>query len=64
MFTRLSSFSVTGPAFPTSGATKVITAALAKLQAARSFNDTKLDFIESYAYDLGEDELVKYGVDQ
>ena len=42
----------------------MITAALAKLQAAQSFNDTKLDFIKSYTYGLGEDELVKYGADQ
>ena len=42
----------------------MITAALAKLQAAASFSDTKLDFMKSYTYRLGKDDLVKYGADQ
>lgn len=42
----------------------MITAALAKLQAAVSYNDSKLDFMESYTYGLGMDDLVKYGADQ
>ena len=53
-----------GARYPTSGLTRVITAALAKLQAAASYNDTKLDFMKSYSYDLGKDDLVKYGADQ
>jgi len=53
-----------GARFPTSGATRVITAALAKLQAAASYNDSKLDFMKSYTYGLGKDDLVKYGADQ
>ena len=42
----------------------MITAALAKFQAATGYNDTKLDFINGYTYDLGMDDLVQYGVDQ
>ena len=53
-----------GARYPTTGATRTITAALAKLQAATSYNDTKLDFLKSYTYDLGKDDLVKYGADQ
>ena len=53
-----------GARYPTSGATEVITAALAKFQAAAGYNDTKLDFINGYTYDLGMDDLVQYGVDQ
>jgi hypothetical protein len=44
--------------------TRAITTALAKFQAAASFNDTKLDFMKSYTYGLGKDDLVKYGADQ
>jgi len=53
-----------GARYPTTGATRKITAALAKLQAASSYNDTKLDFLKSYTYGLGKDDLVKYGADQ
>ena len=53
-----------GARYPTSGVTKAITVALAKLQAATSYNDSRLDFINSYTYDLGEGDLVQYGADQ
>jgi len=53
-----------GARYPTSGATRVITAALAKLQAVANYNDTKLAFLTSYTYGLGEGGLVKYGADQ
>jgi hypothetical protein len=38
--------------------------ALEKLQAATTYDDPKLDFIKGYAYDLGMNDLVKYGADQ
>ena len=53
-----------GARYPTTGATRTITAALAKLQAATSYSDTRLDFLKGYVYGLGKDDLVKYGADQ
>ena len=53
-----------GARYPATGATRRITAVHAKLQAATSYNDTNLDFMKSYTYGLGKDDLVKYGADQ
>jgi len=39
-------------------------AALEKLQAATDYDDPKLDFMKNYDYDLGMNDLVKYGADQ
>lgn len=38
--------------------------ALDKLQAVTSYDDPKLNFIKKYTYNLGMDDLVKYGADQ
>ena len=53
-----------GARYPTSGVTSTIVDALGKLQAAAAYDDPKLDFIKNYAYDLGLDDLVKYGAHQ
>jgi len=49
---------------PTSGATGTIVGALGKLQAATTYHNPKPDFLKKYAYDLGLDDLVKYGAHQ
>ena len=41
--------------------TKSIVDALGKLQAVAIYEDPKFDFIKNYAYDLGLDDLLKYG---
>jgi len=53
-----------GARYPTSGVTRTIVDALAKLQAVAPYHDPKLDFLKNYAYDLGLDDLVKYGAHQ
>lgn len=53
-----------GARYPTSGLTMPITAALSKLQSVAGYKDVRLDFLKSYTYDLGEDDLVQYGSDQ
>ena len=53
-----------GARYPTSGVTEAIVEALEKLQDAATYNDPKLDFMKDYAYDLGMNDLVKYGADQ
>ncbi|KAI0796390.1 phytase [Irpex lacteus] len=53
-----------GARFPTSGATRRITTALAKLQNATNFTDPRLDFVKTFQYTLGKDDLVRFGADQ
>ncbi|KAI0832856.1 phytase [Trametes gibbosa] len=53
-----------GARFPTSGASKRIKAALAKLQSAANFTDPLLSFVEDYTYSLGQDSLVALGATQ
>ena len=53
-----------GARYPTSGVTRTIVKALGQLQAAATYDDPKLHFMKGYAYDLGLDDLVKYGADQ
>jgi len=53
-----------GARYPTSGAARRITDALKKLQAATKYDDPKLDFMKKYTYDLGMNDLVKYGAEQ
>jgi hypothetical protein len=43
---------------------ETILKALGKLQAATSYDDPKLKFISKYNYELGENELVKFGAEQ
>ena len=44
--------------------TETIVEALEKLRAVAAYNDPKLDFVKAYVYDLGINDLVKYGADQ
>lgn len=44
--------------------TEAIIKALAKLQAVTSYDDPKLNFMKKYTYDLGMNDLLKYGADQ
>lgn len=53
-----------GARFPTSGASKRITAALAKIQGVSNYTDTRLDFLKTYKYDLGVADLVPFGAAQ
>ncbi|GJE87420.1 phytase [Phanerochaete sordida] len=53
-----------GARFPTSGATAGIVAALAKLQAVPSYEDPALQFLKTFKYDLGTNDLVPYGAEQ
>ncbi|KAG6844460.1 hypothetical protein H0H87_006743 [Tephrocybe sp. NHM501043] len=53
-----------GARYPTSGAAKGIVAALAKLQSVDHYTDSSLDFIKSYTYALGTDDLVPFGASQ
>ncbi|KAI0682711.1 phytase [Cytidiella melzeri] len=53
-----------GARFPTSGAATKIQAALAKLQTVTNFTDSRLDFVKSFTFNLGTDDLVKFGADQ
>ncbi|KAF9645613.1 phosphoglycerate mutase-like protein [Thelephora ganbajun] len=53
-----------GARYPTTGVAKAIIKALKKLQAAASYDDPKLHFLKNYTYDLGVNDLLKYGADQ
>ena len=44
--------------------TETIVEALEKLRAVAAYNDPKLDFVKAHVYDLGINDLVKYGADQ
>ena len=53
-----------GARFPTSGAGSRINAAIAKLQSAQTYNDPKLDFLKTFVYDLGSNDLIRFGAAQ
>ncbi|KAH8092499.1 phytase [Cristinia sonorae] len=53
-----------GARFPTSGATTRIKSALDKLLAVREFTDPGLDFLKTFQYDLGANDLVPFGAAQ
>ncbi|PSR83458.1 hypothetical protein PHLCEN_2v5730 [Hermanssonia centrifuga] len=53
-----------GARFPTSGAATSIIAAVGKLQAVKAYNDPDFDFLKTFTYDLGTNDLVEYGADQ
>ncbi|KAI0782538.1 phytase [Abortiporus biennis] len=53
-----------GARFPTSGATARIKAALGKIQAVEDYKDPRLNFLRTFTYDLGADDLVGYGAAQ
>ncbi|CAL1699910.1 unnamed protein product [Somion occarium] len=53
-----------GARFPTSGAAKRIVVALEKLQSVEEFTDPRLNFLKTFTYALGEDDLIAFGVAQ
>jgi hypothetical protein len=53
-----------GARYPTTSAASNIQQALVKLQTVQTWNDPKLDFISTYVYDLGTDDLVPLGISQ
>lgn len=53
-----------GARFPTSGATQGIVAALAKIQSVPQFDDPALQFLKTFKYTLGTNDLVPYGAEQ
>lgn len=53
-----------GARFPTSGASKSIKAALAKIQNVKAFTNPRLNFLKTFTYDLGADDLVPFGAAQ
>jgi hypothetical protein len=50
-----------GARFPTSGASVRILAAIAKLQAVKTYMDPRMMFLANYTYDLGANDLVPFG---
>ncbi|KAL0960773.1 hypothetical protein HGRIS_005794 [Hohenbuehelia grisea] len=50
-----------GARFPTSGATTAIRSALSKLSSVQNFTDPRLDFLRTYQYTLGINDLVPFG---
>ncbi|KAJ4470090.1 phytase [Lentinula aciculospora] len=53
-----------GARFPTAGPSQMMASAVAKLQQARTYHNTSLDFIRNYTYDLGIDDLLPFGASQ
>ena len=53
-----------GARFPTTSASKAIVVALDKIQAVPEYKDSRLDFIKTYEYNLGSEDLVQFGADQ
>ncbi|KAG1729990.1 histidine phosphatase superfamily [Suillus lakei] len=53
-----------GARYPTSGASKEIQTSLQKLLNASKYTDTKLGFLRSYQWHLGEADLVPFGATQ
>ncbi|THG92822.1 hypothetical protein EW026_g8217 [Hermanssonia centrifuga] len=53
-----------GARFPTSGAATSIIAAVGKLQTVKAYNDPDFDFLKTFTYDLGTNDLVEFGADQ
>ncbi|KXN84946.1 3-phytase A [Leucoagaricus sp. SymC.cos] len=58
---RLTQLQRHGARYPTFGFAINIAQALLRLQAAESYTDERLNFISSYQYDLGVDDLVPFG---
>jgi hypothetical protein len=53
-----------GARYPTSGATPALRTAVRKIQAAEQYTDPRLDFLADYVYELGENDLVRFGAEQ
>ncbi|KIK66706.1 hypothetical protein GYMLUDRAFT_238943 [Collybiopsis luxurians FD-317 M1] len=53
-----------GARYPTAGPGAIIAAAVSKLQGVTTYRDSNLDFIRSFVYDLGTNDLVLFGAAQ
>ena len=53
-----------GARFPTSAIGTIAKAGLAKIQNATAFTDSRLSFVKSSVYDLGTNDLIKFGATQ
>jgi len=53
-----------GGRFPTSGAGARIIAAIAKFRTVTEYHDPNLEFLKTYTYDLGHDDLIPFGAAQ
>ncbi|KAI0684185.1 phytase [Cytidiella melzeri] len=53
-----------GARFPTAGASERILTALNKIQSVTAFTSSRLDFLKTYKYNLGTDDLVQYGANE
>ncbi|KIK65846.1 hypothetical protein GYMLUDRAFT_158434 [Collybiopsis luxurians FD-317 M1] len=53
-----------GARYPTAGPGAIIAAAVSKLQGVTAYQDSNLDFIHNFVYDLGTNDLVLFGAAQ
>lgn len=53
-----------GARFPTSGASIRIESAVSKLLAATNYTDPRMEFLRTYKYELGADDLVPFGAQE
>lgn len=53
-----------GARYPTKGASTAIRQALAKIQSVDEYTDSRLNFLRSFKYQLGTDDLVPFGAAQ
>ncbi len=53
-----------GARFPTSGASAGILSALGKIQSVANYTDPRLNFLQSFTYNLGTNDLVPFGAAQ
>ncbi|KAI0312379.1 acid phosphatase [Amylostereum chailletii] len=53
-----------GARWPTSGSGKRYSASVVKLQSAIEFKDSKLDFLKTFVYNFGVDNLLPFGASQ
>lgn len=53
-----------GARYPTSGAAGRILGALEKLMNVTEYSNEKLEFLKTFEYDLGQDDLVPLGAEQ
>jgi len=53
-----------GARFPTFGASLKIGDALSKIQSVKEYTDSRLDFLKTFTYDLGSNDLVPFGAAQ
>ncbi|KAG6906495.1 hypothetical protein DXG01_013674 [Tephrocybe rancida] len=53
-----------GARYPTSGTAQGITAALDKLLSVETYSDSSLNFLKTYTYPLGQEDLILFGASQ